>query len=334
MITRSIPILSVAAASMAAAQPGIYEDGRALSAQLLAGDIEALGPQLSPAFLEAIGGEDGLEKLTAQLSAEAGAETKVLREAAYQEAGHVSYYRVSRFEKMPSVTMRWVFGPDGRVAAASVGPTVEPAPTDRLGYQTQATLRLPFGAPAQGRWYVAWGGRDAISNYHVEAPDQRFAYDFLVARGRDLFAGEGARNEDHFCWDEPVYAPAAGTVVAALGDVPDNARPGVKAEGVPVPGNHVVIDHGAGEHSLVAHFRQGTLAVKPGDAVEAGTLLGRCGNSGNSTLPHVHYHLQTGAAFKEGLGLPAFFTDYFAGGEYVVRSEPVRGQLLVPAARD
>jgi murein DD-endopeptidase MepM/ murein hydrolase activator NlpD len=127
-----------------------------------------------------------------------------------------------------------------------------------------------------------------------------------------------------------VLAPAAGRVVSAVGDVADNPRPGQKIAGAPAPGNHVVIDHGKGEHSLVAHFRQGSLAVREGQKVKAGQLLGLCGNSGNSSQPHVHYHLQTGKRFGEGLGLPAFFNGYEADGEPVARGEPQRGQVVVP----
>jgi murein DD-endopeptidase MepM/ murein hydrolase activator NlpD len=178
---------------------------------------------------------------------------------------------------------------------------------------------------------VTWGGRDAISNYHVVAADQRFASDFVAMRGGTDHAGDGGRNEDHFCWDQPVLAPAAGRIVAAAGGHPDNPRPGLKTGGVPAPGNHVVIDHGRGEHSLLAHFRQGSLAVREGQRVAAGAVLGRCGNSGNSSKPHIHYHLQTGKAFGEGLGLPAFFTAYEADGVGVARGEPQRGELVNPA---
>jgi murein DD-endopeptidase MepM/ murein hydrolase activator NlpD len=165
----------------------------------------------------------------------------------------------------------------------------------------------------------------------VIARDQRFAYDFLVTRGRAVFSGSGARNEDHFCWGEPVLAPAAGRIMRAVGNVADNERPGVQREEVAAPGNHVVIDHGNGEYSLIAHFRQGSLAVEEGQQVTAGTILGRCGNSGRSSIPHVHYHLQTGAAYGEGEGLPAFFTDYLVNGAPVASGEPVRGQRIVPA---
>jgi murein DD-endopeptidase MepM/ murein hydrolase activator NlpD len=98
------------------------------------------------------------------------------------------------------------------------------------------------------------------------------------------------------------------------------------------PGNHVVIDHGQGEHSLIAHLRSGSVTVKPGERVSRGDPVGTCGNSGKSDLPHVHYHLQTGAAYSQGLGLPAPFDAFFLGGRFVERGEPKRGDLVTPSS--
>lgn len=320
-----------AAQDQAKAQASGLEQGRELTRLLHAGDAAALETRLAPAFLAAIGGRDGLQKLLAQVKEQAGSEQQVLREAVFHEGGITNYYRVSRYERLPDVTARWVIGPDSRVMGAAIRPSEQPAASDRLDYRTRARLRLPFRAPAeQGRWYVAWGGRNAVDNYHVKATDQRFAYDFVVTRDAAVFAGAGARNEDHYCWGEPVVAPAAGRVVHAEGGHKDNERPGALVEGVPAPGNHVVIDHGNGEHSLIAHFQAGSLAVRAGQQVAAGDLLGRCGNSGRSSVPHVHYHLQTGAAYLQGVGLPAFFNDYRADGAAVATGEPVRGQRLLP----
>lgn len=309
---------------------GAFERGRTLTGWLLEGTVDSLVAVMSTQFTSTVGGHDGLSGLVRQLDEQAGAEVAVLEEAAFREAGHTSYYRISRFENIPNATVRWVWDSTGTVVGATVNPTPEPAPSDYVDYETQSALRLPFGSPAGGTWYVAWGGRDAMRNYHVQSPDQRYASDYVVVRGNNqVHAGDGSRNEDHYCWGEPVYAPAAGRVVTAVDTVADNPRPGVKNAAAP-PGNYVVIDHGEGEHSLLAHFRRSSVAVAEGDEVEAGALLGECGNSGNSTLPHVHYHLQTGRAFKEGVGLPAIFEGYYVGGVYVEQGEPARGQLLVP----
>ena len=70
-------------------------------------------------------------------------------------------------------------------------------------------------------------------------------------------------------------------------------------------GNHVLVDHRNGEFSLFAHLRRGSVAVKPGQKVARGEQLGAMGMSGDAFLVHLHYQLQSGPAFEEGL--PAIF---------------------------
>ena len=322
-------LLALLLAAPAAAQDdGALERGRQLTGWLLAGQADSLAAALSPEFLDAVGGRDGLAAFAGQV-ATAGAEGEVTDERAFPEGGLTAYYRVSRFENVPSVTAQWVWDAGGTVVGMLLTPTPRPAASDHLDYETRAPLRLPFAAPAGGSWYVAWGGRDPVHNYHVVAPDQRFAYDFVVTRDGATHAGDGAANADYFCWDEPVLAPAAGRVVAAADSVADNV-PGEMDEAAPV-GNHVVIDHGEGEFSFLAHLRRGSVAVAEGDAVEAGAVLGACGNSGRSSEPHLHYHLQTTPTFGAGAGLPAPFHGYTVGGTAVERGEPVRGQSVTPS---
>jgi murein DD-endopeptidase MepM/ murein hydrolase activator NlpD len=92
----------------------------------------------------------------------------------------------------------------------------------------------------------------------------------------------------------------------------------------------VILDHGNGEFSLLAHLRRGSVAVRPGATVAAGQKLGECGNSGNTSEPHLHYHLQNTAVFGRAEGLPAQFMVYTADGRPVTRGEPVRGQTIHP----
>ncbi len=329
-VAPAVFLLGIAAAAAQRSEFDPYVQGDMLSQRLMEGDVATLEQAMTPRFLAGIGGREGLARMVRELRVQAGREAQVLRQAAYFEAGHVSYYRVSRFERMPSVTTRWVFDSDWRVAALSARPTPAPAASRHLGYRSATAFRLPFAVPASGNWYVAWGGDDHISNKHVVAPDQRFAYDFVVTRGRDVFRGDGSRNEDHYCWNEPIHAPAAGRVVRAAGDVADNP-PGTSPPAAPPAGNHVVIDHGNGAFSLIAHLRLGSLAVRQGQQVARGSLVGRCGNSGRSELPHLHYHLQNAAAYGEGEGLPVSFRGYFRGGVYVPEGRPVRGDGVIPA---
>ena len=194
-------------------------------------------------------------------------------------------------------------------------------------YHPRTRLRLPF----EGEWWVFWGGRTQEANYHRASALQRYAYDFVVRKDGSTHAGDGRRNDEYWCEGRPILAPAAGAIVAAKDGVAENVPRALDSD--EKLGNHVVIDHGNGEFSLLAHLQTGSIAVEPGDEVEAGDRVGACGNSGNSTEPHLHYQLQTGPDFFEAEALPAPFHDYRADGVIVEIGEPVRGQTIEPLTR-
>jgi murein DD-endopeptidase MepM/ murein hydrolase activator NlpD len=300
------------------------ERGRRLTGSLLEGEVDSIAARMAPASLESLGGREGLGRGLRKIRSAFGEETETLREDVYTRRSVVHYYRLSRFAGSGdrSVAVHWAWRGDGAVVAVEARPTPRPATTGHEDRATTTELRLPF----EGEWYVAWGGRRPHQNRHVRARDQRFAYDFVVLEDGATHEGDGAANGDYHCFGRPVLAPGPGRVVTAVDSVPDN-EPGRTNRGAP-PGNHVVVDHGHGEFSLLAHFRRGSIEVQEGDRVEAGQRLGACGNSGNSSEPHVHYHLQDGPGFGEAVGLPAQFRGYRADGAPVDRGEPVRGQLV------
>ena len=172
--------------------------------------------------------------------------------------------------------------------------------------QPSAAVRLPADVPLR----VAWGGDSLAVNYHASYPDQRWAYDLTV---EPSFTGS-ARLEDYGCWGVPVVAPAAGRVVKAHDGEPDET-PGAVSNNFDAPaGNHVVIELPTGTHLEVAHLQRGSVSVREGEAVEEGRPLGRCGNSGNTSEPHIHVHHQRQEPdFGEGIlveGLPLYFRDH------------------------
>ena len=124
------------------------------------------------------------------------------------------------------------------------------------------------------------------------APDQRHAWDILVWRNGGTHRGDGKRLTDYWAFGRPILAPAPARVIEAVDGLPDNV-PG-HMDPQHAAGNHVVLDLGHGEYALIAHLRHGSVAVKVGDRVRTGQLLGRCGNSGNTSEPHVHFHVQDG----------------------------------------
>jgi murein DD-endopeptidase MepM/ murein hydrolase activator NlpD len=168
--------------------------------------------------------------------------------------------------------------------------------------------RVPMQLPFRGEWFVFWGGDNEKVNYHVSTPGQRRAAD-LVMKGADgrSHRDTGKRNEDYFVFGQQILAAAAGTVVTAVDGVPDNV-PG-SMNPLCAVGNCLIIDQGSGEFAVYAHLQPGSLQVKRGEKVSQGQVLGLCGNSGNSSEPHLHFHLQDKATLQDGLGITPYFTN-------------------------
>lgn len=174
---------------------------------------------------------------------------------------------------------------------------------------------------SNGEWTVLHGGKRRGTNYHHGSRLQRYAYDLIVTKGGRSHPVGSSGNREHYCYGYPVLAPAPGTVVRAINDVPEN-RPGQSGK---AGGNGVVIDHGFGEQSALWHMIPGSVRVKVGDKVELGQELGQVGNSGRSSGPHIHYHVN--AEGKE-IGLQAPFVDIYVDGTWRPRHLPVRGERI------
>jgi hypothetical protein len=300
-------------------------NGRLFSQWFLSGKAEQLWERFSPEMKSAAHGIEGLQGMMKQVSEQAGREAEILSETCESNGPVRIYTRLSRFDRRPAaITMRWAWDAKGVIVSGAVRPTAEPAASAFLGYQTKTKLRLPF----QGSWHVFWGGRSLADNYHVIARDQRFACDFLQLKNGVSHGGAGKTNAQYYCFGLPILAPGAGTVAAVVDSLPDN-DPGSRDPVHPF-GNHVIIDHGDGEFSVLGHLQRGSIRVALGQTLAAGDTLGTCGNSGNTSEPHLHFHLQNGPALGAADGLPAYFIAYSADGAAVGRGEPRKGQIVTP----
>ena len=200
-------------------------------------------------------------------------------------------------------------------------PVYDPYPSSYDDRPSRVAFRLPLDAPLT----VAWGGATSDVNYHVFLPDQRWAYDLVVTRQGRTFATDGVALDDYHAYGLPVYAPAAGVVFASHDGEPEVAI-GARRWGLAGPGNHVGIDVAPGEHLFIGHLQPGSVAVSAGERVTAGQLLGRVGNSGNSSEPHVHLHLQDSTRPYFGEGVPFHFHGYRHEGRVVARGMPEGGR--------
>jgi len=151
----------------------------------------------------------------------------------------------------------------------------------------------------------------------------------LATEAPQAFVGFGA----------PVLAPTAGTVVithdgeedhparrSQLSLLPYALSQGSRLRAGPaaIAGNHVIIAVGdKGPYVLLAHLRSGSVRVQTGSHVDAGHVLAQCGNSGNSTQPHVHLQATDTTHWSSARGIPIAF-DGAEGPTLPEESEVVR----------
>ena len=183
-------------------------------------------------------------------------------------------------------------------------PVAFPADSD----STEPTLAIRV--PTDEAMRVAWSGDAAAGNHHAITSDQRWAYDLVV---EPYFTGS-TKLTDYGCYDVAVVAPIAGEIVQTASAEPD-AEPGAISGNVTAPyGNHVVIAPAGGGHLIIAHLKPDSVTVRSGDRVEEGDVIGVCGNSGNTSEPHVHVHYQRqhpkDVRMNFADGLPLYFRDH------------------------
>ncbi|HEX7597526.1 MAG TPA: urea transporter, partial [Polyangia bacterium] len=179
---------------------------------------------------------------------------------------------------------------------------------------------LPFRLPFLGEWFVSQGHDGAYTHQGL----WRHGLDFEGAGpdGRS-YRSEGRELRDYYCYGLPVVAAGAGNVALVEDGVPDNRIGEVDLH--KNWGNAVVISHGPALCSVYAHLQPKSIKVKVGDVVTPGMEIGRCGSSGRSPTPHLHFQVQR----SKHLGSP---TVAFYFGDVIVRRDGISemGTHLVP----
>lgn len=179
-------------------------------------------------------------------------------------------------------------------------------PYDLESARPGATVRLPSNEKLR----VAWGGYRLATNYHAFTPDQRWAYDLVVEPAMH----GSAELDDYGCYGTPVVAPVSARVHHAADGLPDHV-PGETSRDFKSPlGNAVVLALETDTYLVLAHLKTGSVRVKTGDHVSEGAPIGLCGNSGNTSEPHIHIHHQrqdpTDRPLNFAEGLPLYFRDH------------------------
>ena len=150
-----------------------------------------------------------------------------------------------------------------------------------LAYPVAASL------PFYGEWIISQGHDGEYTHQGA----WKNAWDFIITdKTGSQYKGSGDYADDYFCYGKLILAPAGGMVVEAINNIPDNTIGDVNTKNN--WGNTIIIKHNENTYSKLSHLQYHSVEVKEGDFVKQGQIIGKCGNSGRSPFPHLHFQFQ------------------------------------------
>ena len=185
-----------------------------------------------------------------------------------------------------------------------------------------------FNLPFMGAWTVSQGYDGSITH----KTDWAQALDFVIEdEDKKTFQLPGTLPEHFYCYNKPVLACGDGVVANVVIHIDDNIIGEINT--ADNWGNTVVIRHLDGLYSKVSHLKKDSIKVKAGDIVKQGDLLGLCGNSGRSPIPHLHFQVQT-TPYVDAKTLAYPFAYYLKqnGNDTQLKTfeTPVEGEVILP----
>jgi len=200
------------------------------------------------------------------------------------------------------------------------GRSATPPPPAKTEAQTAARLRvssqraLVVGPPLEGTGWVALNsccaGGHRQSGFPVNGQyfvAQRFAIDWMkLDEDRHMYKGSETVNRDYPTYGQNAIAVADGKVASVLDGLPERVSGALPGDTTlqNASGNHVILDLGGGRFAFYAHLQPGSIQVRKGDHVKRGQVLAKAGNSGNTSAPHLHFHITQGPGPLSAQGLP------------------------------
>ncbi len=191
---------------------------------------------------------------------------------------------------------------------------------------------LTIGPPLRGNGWVAFngccepGGTHRSTGLPVNGSvhfAQRFAIDWMKLDSQGhLVNGDLSDVHSYVAYDADVIAVADGTIVSTLNTLDDQKPPNNPDPKTitltNISGNHIIEDLGNGVFAFYAHMQKGSINVTVGGHVKRGQVIGHLGNTGNTSAPHLHFHLMDSPSMLGSSGLP-----------YVIDSFAVAGKISV-----
>jgi len=184
-----------------------------------------------------------------------------------------------------------------------------------------------FILPFKGEWFVKWGGNTKELNHHYHNSAQKRALDIEIQdKYGKTYKNKGATNEDYYAFGEELIAPCDAVIVAVIDGIKDN-KPG-EFNRIYIYGNSVVLKTEKEEYIFLNHFKKNSIVVKEGQKVKQGELLGLCGNSGNSSEPHLHFHIQNIEDPNKATGIKSFFKNIIVNEKLKEDYSPIKGDKI------
>ncbi len=278
-------------------------------------NYDAIFSSFAPVMQNALPHDKTIELLTG-LKSQAGKITK--REFVKYEQSYASYK--TNFERA-LFALNISVDNDSKINGLFIKPFKE-SDLPKIS-RNKTKLILPF----KDEWTVLWGGDTKELNYHVESVAQKNAFDIVIKNEKGVsFKTDGKLNEDYYAFGKDLMAPCDGEVVLVVDGVKDN-QPGT-LNPVYVPGNTVIIKTQNNEYLFFAHFKQHSIVVKQGQIVKQGQQLGLCGNSGNSSEPHVHFHIQNVEDMNVATGVKCYFDKIQVNGLIKTDYSPIQKEKI------
>lgn len=212
--------------------------------------------------------------------------------------------------------------------------------------------------PLRGEWFTEVSPADRLPSHGTNRFGLRYAFDFIQVdwekpkhpthdENAFEYVTKGIPLESYYCFGEPAYSPFSGEVVTVENNMLDGKKPSWFQDQTSairnslffdpkqdsfetIAGNYVVIKKEDKIYAIFCHLQTDSIVVKVGEKVQKGQQIGNVGHTGNSTEPHLHFHLADAAEPENARGLPFVFEQY----EKYDNSKWQKITNEIPAAKD
>ena len=191
--------------------------------------------------------------------------------------------------------------------------------------------------PLAGEWWAVNSPGTKIPSHGTDMLGQRYAYDFIMVdwdnKKKPYISSQlqyliaGMPLQKWYGWGQNIYAPKDGIIIDVKDGLKERKRLHIlsdmfvalknglsfnpdKSDLHSVVGNYIVMQIDNNVFAYLVHFKTDSICVKKGQQVNTGDLLGQVGHSGNSTMPHLHFHIMDSADPRIGNGIPCAFRQY------------------------